>query len=148
MVQFQLVAYDADTYSSFSDAAHAEGDFKVICVIDSAVTWRELRIVEKASVCTANCLGAKGSVKLQVMNNRDTVTFPLHQIMPTAGVACDGRPEKIAEQVHYGFTHTKLSLNNDDITALMKLLPLGNSSHSGLREKLHQASLAINKKKV
>ena len=144
---FTVAAYDSDTYSSLGDSASNEGSVFAIATIEEPTTWRELLLIARTVNKSLGCTDVAGCVGLGIMNNIDTVTFPLADILPGPNVNQVWHPQRVCKEQHTKITHTDLSLNNDDITELMKLLPLGNSSHSGLREKLHQASIAINKKR-
>ena len=141
VIRFTIYAWDAESYRDFADAA----DTQPIAVIDADITWRELRLLELATRKTLACIDVETNmVALMVTNDADNKTFPLSKLLSVVGDAPN--PQKVAEDIHMELTTITLTVDNDDITTLMKLLPLGNSSHSGLREKLHQASLTINKK--
>jgi hypothetical protein len=146
MITFTVVAYDKDTYESISEAMHGDAGCHSICRVDADSTWREIKLIELTLRKSLTCMGCTTAVGLAVINDKDTVTFPFMQLCPEDGVQRQRQPMQEAEQIYENLTATNVRLNTADITALMKLLPLGNSSHSGVREKLHQASLSIAQK--
>jgi len=146
-MNFKIVAYDKQTHGDFP-AAMVNNDYRCISVIQDQTTWREIEILQKGIIAALHSMDVEGiAVELMVINDVDTAAFPLRDIFPERGVKGSLHPQLVATRAHQALTTTKIVVSNDDITALMKLLPLGNSSHSGLREKLHQASLTINRKK-
>lgn len=146
-MKFTVVAYDKDTYESISDAMHGDGDVFTITAIQAETTWREIQLIERTLRKTLSFMGCATAVGLAVINGMDTTTFPFDTLCPAQGVVRERHPMQEAEQIYEQLTTTDVRLSNDDILQLMKLLPLGNSSHSGVREKLHQGSIAINKKR-
>lgn len=147
-MKFTVAAYDADTYSSLSDSLCNEGRGAYTLVrIDAHTTWRELQTVLRTITKGLMCIESASSVGLGVLNDKDTTTFKLADIVPVDCSMKTEPPQSVCDRKYAELTTTQITVDNDDLTALMKLLPLGNSSHSGLREKLHQASIAINKKR-
>lgn len=146
-VQFSIVVYDKETHGDFS-AANLNKDYRIIARIEDHTTWRELGLVLRTATRVVNSFDMEStSVEVMVLDDTGRTAFPLTAIMPGEGCVQTTHPQIVAENHHEGLVTTMVRLSNDDITALMKLLPLGNSSHSGLREKLHRASISLNKKK-
>ncbi|MBL4908973.1 MAG: hypothetical protein JKX78_02950 [Alteromonadaceae bacterium] len=148
-MKFTVCGYDRETHGTFSDAAHSDGDFFTIAQIEEQTTWRELRLIEQSLRKAELIFDGKNVIGMMVINDTDTSAFALGRLLENSEKRHSNtqHPQRVAEALHLERTTTELIVNASDIHALMQLLPLGNSSHSGVREKLHQASLELNKKR-
>lgn len=147
MTKFTVVSYDGDTYDSISDAMHGERGVFPICDIDRDSSWREIKLIDRTLTKSLQAIDAPTAVRLAVVNDKDTVTFSFSKLCPTQGVERRRHPMQEAEQLYIELTTTDVRLSKEEINQLMLLLPTGNSTHSDVREKLHQGALAINKKR-